>query len=339
MDDASKLAAAQTLGPVVVDLEGLELGERDLARIKHPMAGAVILFSRNFSSIEQLEALCRSVHDARPGIIIAVDHEGGRVQRFRDGFTHVPAMSSLRGAGPEKFRAAGIVLASELAVCGVDLTFAPVLDIDYGRSGVIGDRSFGSTVDEVVENASAFIDGLRQAGFSCCGKHFPGHGWACADSHVALPTDERSEEAVKADCRIYKELAGRLGSIMTAHISYDFLGGQTATYSPELLKEYLRSEIGFSGLIFSDDLSMKGAVSNLSPAERAQKAFESGCDMVLHCNHPEELDEILDAVQKFWKRTPEFTRRIAGLIPDSAASPRSPEYLELGRRAAAALKE
>ena len=339
MNQAQRTAAAETLGPVVVDIEGLELNSRDLARITHPAAGAAILFSRNFRCVEQLEELCAAVHEARPGMIIAVDHEGGRVQRFREGFTHVPAMSSLRGAGAEKFRAAGVVLASELRMRGVDMTFAPVLDVDYGRSGVIGDRSFGSTVEEVVENAAAFIDGLREAGFSCCGKHFPGHGWACADSHVALPTDERSEDAVKADCRIYRELAGRLGSIMTAHIAYDFLGGRTATYSPGLLKDYLRGELGFDGLVFSDDLSMKGAVGALSPAQRALRAMEAGCDMVLHCNHPEELDEILEAVQKFWRRTPEFTRRIAGLIPDSAPAALSTEYLERCRRAAAVLKE
>lgn len=335
MNQAQRQAAAKTLGPVVVDLEGLELNSRDVARITHPAAGAAILFSRNFRCVEQLEELCAAIHEARPGMIIAVDHEGGRVQRFRDGFTHVPAMSSLRSAGAEKFRSAGVVLAAELRMRGVDMTFAPVLDIDYARSGVIGDRSFGSDVDEVVRNAGAFIDGLAAAGFSCCGKHFPGHGWACADSHVALPVDERSEDEVKADCRIYKELANKLGSIMTAHIAYDFLGGETATYSSRLLKDYLREELGFDGIVFSDDLSMKGAVGDLSPAQRARLAFDAGCDMVLHCNKPEELDEILDAVGSFWARSEAFERRIARLIPKDAGAD---ELMRMHEAASAALK-
>ena len=246
-----KLALAHTLGPVVVDIAGTVLTEHEIRRLEHPMTGAVILFTRNFTSVEMLRALCGAIHAMRPGILITVDHEGGRVQRFREGFTEVPSMAACRAAGDQaqaRLAAAGYVLASELRAAGVDMTFAPVLDIDYGRSAVIGNRSLGLDRHEVERNARALMSGLRLAGMANCGKHFPGHGWAEADSHVACPTDNRSAVEIRRDLSIYRGLALELESIMTAHVAYQCFDGEVATYSPRLLKTILREELGFSGL-------------------------------------------------------------------------------------------
>lgn len=326
------LERAAGLGPVTVDLEGLELTERERARLRHPLTGLVILFSRNYASREQLAALCAEIHAERPGIVIAVDHEGGRVQRFREDFTHVPAMARLREAGPAAFWAAGFVLGAELRACGVDMTFAPVLDIDYGRSGVIGDRALGETCDAVIRHGAALTAGLAEAGMSACGKHYPGHGWAEADSHVALPVDERSRDAVEADLAIYEALAPSLGAAMTAHVAYKAFGGEVATYSPELLRTILRDRLGFTGLLFSDDLSMKGAVGNLTVEERARRALDSGCDALLHCNHPDEADELLTVLE--WERGAHFNERLARLMPaDAGLEHEALEGLETYRRA------
>ena len=314
-----KLAAARTLGPVVVDITGPALTQDDIRRLEHPLTGAVILFTRNFTSVEMLKALCGAIHAVRPGILITVDHEGGRVQRFREGFTHIPAMRDIAQMGADAgacFTAAGYVLAAELRAVGVDMSFAPVLDVDHGRSGVIGNRSLGRTPKAVEENARALMAGLRLAGMANCGKHFPGHGWAEADSHVACPRDERDLEDIMEDLAMYRGLAMELESIMTAHVEYKAFGGAVATYCPQLVREVLRGT-GFTGLVFSDDLSMKGAVGDvqpMSPAERAELALASGCDMVLHCNHPEEVDEILGGLS--WNRTHEFDMRLARLLPD-----------------------
>lgn len=313
-----KLERAQALGPVVIDIAGIALADEDRRRLAHPMTGMVILFSRNFVSPAQLSALAAEIHAARPGIVIAVDHEGGRVQRFREGFSAVPAMADIaRSADPGRgMAAAGFILASELRACGVDMTYAPVLDLDYGRSQVIGSRSLGRTAAEAAANACALIAGLARGGMACCGKHFPGHGWAEADSHTALPTDERPLAQVKADMAVYRTLSPLLASVMTAHVSYAAFDGEVATYEPRLLKTLLRGELGFEGLIFSDDLSMKGAAGELAPAERAQKALASGCDMVLCCNHSDDLDEILDGLS--WTRSAEFSARLAALMPEAA---------------------
>ncbi|MDO5531101.1 beta-N-acetylhexosaminidase [Sutterella sp.] len=312
-----KIALADSLGPVVVDIEGTVLTTHEIERLRHPLTGAVILFTRNFANPDELTALTGAIHGVRPGILIAVDHEGGRVQRFREGFTAIPAMSDFRKFGdqaPGLLAAAGYVLASELRACGVDFSFTPVLDLDHGRSAVIGNRSLGATPAEVTRNARGLIAGLRQAGMSNCGKHFPGHGWAQADSHVALPTDERSLEEVLADLAQYRALTTELDSVMTAHVGYTCYGGETATYSRELLGHVLRESVGFSGIVFSDDLSMKGAGSLDSPAQRAIRALASGCDMVLHCNHPDEVDSILGELH--WTRPAAFNERLARLLPD-----------------------
>lgn len=320
----TRLAIARTLGPVVVDVEGVVLTEKDRRRIAHPLAGAVILFSRNFESVESLRRLTEDIHRVRPGIPITVDHEGGRVQRFREGFACMPAMRDLAAQpdAPRLMAAAGYILASELRAVGVDMTYAPVLDIDYGRSTVIGSRSLGTSAQAVTANARALIAGLRLAGSASCGKHFPGHGWPAADSHLALPVDERDEASVRADIAPYRSLSLELDAVMTAHVSYAAFGGATATFEPRLLKGILRETFGFAGLIFSDDLSMKGAGGH-RPADRIMKAFVAGCDAVLYCNHPDELDEALGvlAAESRWQRTDAFDARLSRLLPVGDAAP------------------
>lgn len=312
-------------GPVCVDIAGLELTDHERDRLRHPLTGMVILFTRNYANREQLKALCTNIHATRPEILIAVDHEGGRVQRFRTEFTEVPAMAEIAGREhpEEAFRAAGQVLAEELREVGVDLTFAPVLDINYGRSSVIGNRSFGKNSLEVIKNAGAFIEGLADAGMASCGKHFPGHGWAEADSHIALPTDERSVEALERDMEPYRAIK-KLASVMTAHVSYEAYHGELATFSSTLLKKVLREELGFDGLIFSDDLSMKAAVVD-TIVDRAEHALKAGCDMVLICNHPEEADELLAGLK--WTRPKDFDRRFDRLRPQAAQAPKTLAFL------------
>lgn len=313
----TKLARAAGLGPVVVDVAGTALTAHEVERILHPLTGAVILFTRNYENPAVLTALTGAIHALRPGILVCVDHEGGRVQRFREGFTEIPAMADFRrfeDGAPELLAAAGFILASELRACGVDMSFTPVLDLDYARSAVIGSRSLGATPGEVVRNARGLLAGLAAAGMMNCGKHFPGHGWAQADSHVAMPEDDRGRGAVLDDLSVYRALSGELTSVMTAHVAYREFGGATATYSHELLGPVLRGLLGFTGLVFSDDLSMKGAGTDETPVQRAERALAAGCDMVLHCNHPEEADEILAGLD--WKRPPAFTERLARLMPE-----------------------
>lgn len=234
-------------GPVCVDVEGLSLTEHERGRLRHPMTGMVILFTRNYRDREQLRALCDEIHAVRPGILISVDHEGGRVQRFRSEFTDVPAMSEIAAHedAEARFEAAGLVLAAELRACGVDFTFAPVLDVDYGRSAVIGSRSLGTTPELVTAHAAALIRGLRRGGMASCGKHFPGHGWAEADSHTALPEDERDAESLMRDMLPYGKLP-ELASVMTAHVAYHAFEGEVATFSRRLLQDELREPAGLS---------------------------------------------------------------------------------------------
>lgn len=318
-----KIAVARTMGPVVIDIEGTTLSEADRRRIAHPSAGMVILFSRNYVSRAQLAELTREIHSLRPGIVIAVDHEGGRVQRFREGFTVIPAMRDLAShADAERLlAAAGYVIAAELGACGVDMSFTPVLDIEYGRSSVIATRALGTTPKMVARNARALIGGLCAGGFAACGKHFPGHGWAEADSHLAVPVDERALEAIRTDAEPYRELSSVLDSVMTAHVVYPALGEKPATYLPAVIGGMLRGELGFDGLLFSDDLSMKGAGSAGTPLERALAALAAGCDMVLHCNHPHELDDMLEGLVGRWRPTDAFAERLARLMPGSDARP------------------
>lgn len=306
-------------GPIVCDVAGTRLTESDVRRIAHPMVGMVILFTRNFENTAQLRELTDSIHSVKPDLLVSVDHEGGRVQRFRKGFTEIPAMrlygEAYRTKPQEALRsieAAGFVLASELNACGVDFTFAPVLDLDWARSGIIGERSLGKTPEAVHALATALLRGFSRAGFANCGKHYPGHGYAIADSHVALPEDDREgTEILQKDLLAYRLLGNQLTSLMTAHVLYPALDAVPATFSAKLLTELLRGELGFEGLVFSDDLSMKGAHAAGGILERAQKALLAGCDSLIVCNAPDTVDELLLGLT--WKRTQTFERRAARL--------------------------
>lgn len=306
------------LGPVMIDIAGTELTDLDRERLSHPLVGGIILFSRNYASREQLTRLCSEIHAFRePRLLIAVDHEGGRVQRFREGFTRLPpmrrlgelyaqdAVSALAAA-----RALGYVLAAELRACGVDFSFTPVLDLDYGQSTVIGDRSFGRDPAIVAALANALIEGLHAAGMKSCGKHFPGHGHVAADSHVALPVDPRSWEELQEDMAAFRQ--GRVDAVMPAHVIYPAIDHRPAGFSPVWLK-LLREELGFDGVIFSDDLSMEGASVAGGIMERATAAWSAGCDMLLVCNAPDAAAQLL----RDWNVLPDACRsaRVLRLLP------------------------
>ena len=308
-------------GPIVCDIASTELTDQERERLSHPLVGMVILFTRNYENPQQLKRLTDAIHAIKPGLLVAVDHEGGRVQRFREGFTEIPAMSCygrMWHADPEAAAraatAAGYVLASELRACGVDLTFAPVLDLDWEKSTIIGERSFGLDPRVVTRLARAFSQGLLTAGMANCGKHFPGHGWAEADSHVALPEDERDCERIElADCKPYSWMGVGLASLMTAHVLYPQFDAVPATFSKKIVTGLLREKIGFTGYVFSDDLSMQGAKVAGSVLDRARLALEAGCDGLIVCNDPLAVDELLGGLS--WQSTPEYEERFARLIP------------------------
>ena len=303
---ASTGASASTsmaLGPVIADVEGLTLNEVDRARLMHPQLGGVILFARHFESVPQLCALTAEIRALRgEDFIIAVDHEGGRVQRFRDGFTIIPPMRTLgtlwdkdEDAALKAAKDCGYVLASELRACGVNLSFTPVLDLDYGESGVIGDRAFHRDPRIVAALAAALQRGLAEGGLASCGKHFPGHGYIRADSHHEVPVDERDYAAIEADDMLpYKQLipAG-LSAVMPAHVIYPKVDAQPAGFSRKWIKDILRGSYRFEGVIFSDDLSMEGASVAGGYDARAAAALDAGCDMVLVCNDPANTDVVL----------------------------------------------
>ncbi len=307
---------------MVVDIAGTELTTEEMRLLQHPLVGMVILFARNFESKEQLHNLTHDIHALRsPPLLVSVDHEGGRIQRFREGFTKIPSMSSL-GALYDKdphrafslTAACGLVMASELRACGVDFTFAPCLDLNYGRSTVIGTRAFHRSPLTVGFLASALIGGLAQAGMSNCGKHFPGHGYASADSHTELPVDERTLEEIRANDEVpYRMLGTVLTATMPAHIVYSKVDGTPAGFSKRWLQEELRTRIGFTGMIFSDDLSMKGAAELGDITARSEAALSAGCDMVLVCNDPEGVQLVLG--NQRWIRTKIFDERLARLLP------------------------
>ncbi len=311
-------------GPLMIDIAGTVLSDLDRQRLRHPLVGGVILFSRNYESAEQLAALCADIHALRePRLPIAVDHEGGRVQRFREGFTRLPAMRLLGQwwdetprAAVESARSVGFLLAAELRARGVDFSFTPVLDLDWGRSGVIGDRAFHRDPTAVAELADGLIAGLRDAGMACCGKHFPGHGWAEADSHVAIPVDERSLDEMAADLAPYRALS--LDAVMPAHVIYPQVDSRPAGFSPVWIDK-LRNEFGFDGVIFSDDLSMEGASVAGGIVERAEAAWSAGCDMLLVCNAPAAVGELLER----WMPAPDAVRaaRVARLLPSQPVAP------------------
>ena len=333
-------------GPVTLDVVGQVLNAEDRHRILHPLTGGVILFGRNFANRKQLTKLTADIKKLRPDVLISIDHEGGRVQRCRtDGFTHLPAMrllgelwgsknKSASKSAPKVNHAAepaaiamaaatacGYVLAAELRACGVDFSFTPVLDLDFGRSGVIGDRAFSRDPQITFALAKSLNEGLRLAGMANCGKHFPGHGWAEADSHVAIPIDERSlEQILNDDAKPYEWLDLSLTAVMPAHVIYPKVDQHPAGFSKIWLHSILRQELGFEGVIFSDDLSMEGASVAGSVVKGAEMALEAGCDAVLICNRPDLADQLLGQLKVSKAKQVESATRLNRLMPTATAS-------------------
>lgn len=296
------------LGPLFIDVEGLELTDEDREILQHPLVGGVIYFSRNYESREQITQLTQEIKLLRsPELLIAVDHEGGRVQRFRHDFTMLPPVNSIgrvyddnQANGLEYAYQHGWLMAAELRVTGIDFSFSPVLDLDYGHSTVIGDRALHQSPDAVANLAQYYINGMQAAGMKATGKHFPGHGWAVEDSHTAIPRDERSfSEIIQQDVVPYRRLLEYgLASVMPAHVIYTEVDPMPACFSHKWLQEILRQQIGFHGLVISDDLTMQGAsIVEASVAGRAALALEAGCDMALICNNRQATIETLEQLQ------------------------------------------
>ena len=355
--------------PLIIDIAGTSLTDTDRRRLAHPLTGGVILFARNWQDRAQLLELTAAMKAVRPDLLICVDHEGGRVQRFRsDGFTHLAPMRALgemwrqdgkkakkgkkgqkaQSAPTRKVRlgegalratnaatAAGYVLASELRACGVDFSFTPVLDLDWGGSGVIGDRAFDRDPRIATLLAKSLMHGLLQAGMANCGKHFPGHGYVKADSHTEVPIDKRSlKKILAADAAPYQWLRSTITSVMPAHVIYPKVDTRPAGFSTRWLQDILRSQLGFDGAIFSDDLSMEGARridgQVVSYTEAAVAALQAGCDLVLLCNQSlgdgTAVDELLDGLsaqqaQGRWQPSPESESRRLALLPQTPPLP------------------
>ena len=308
------------LGTVVLDPAGPALTDDDRRRLLHPAAGGAILFAHNYESPEQLLALTEEIASLRePELPICVDHEGGRVQRFALGFTAIPPMRRLgvlwdrdRESAQRAARAVGTVICAELGAHGVDFSFTPVLDLDYGASAVIGHRAFHYDPNAVGTLAAALIEGLAGGGMAAVGKHFPGHGFAAADSHVAVPTDPRpAKDLFRKDLVPYKAaIQAGLAAVMPAHIIFPQADAEPAGYSKYWLQEVLRGQLGFDGLIYSDDLSMEGASTAGGVVERAQAALVAGCDQVLLCQKPKEQDLLLESLAAVQLAVPDRVERM-----------------------------
>ena len=298
-----------SLGPVMLDIEGLALSPADRELLREPAVGGVILFTRNFESLAQITDLVSEIRALRsPPLLIAVDHEGGRVQRFRDGFTPIPPMRQIGRefdrdpeAGLDIARQAGWLIASELRATGIDLCFAPCVDLDWGISDIIGNRSFHRRPDAVSDLASAFARGLRSAGMAAVAKHFPGHGAVVADSHLKLPVDRREYGLILDDMRPYERMmnTGVVAGVMLAHIIYREIDNMPAGFSEYWIQRELRSRLGFGGAIFCDDLSMKATDGFGRMAERAKLALSAGCDMILVCNDRDAAHTAVDALHGY----------------------------------------
>ena len=348
---AAGMKTVQQHAPLMIDIAGTRLQAIDKQRLRHPLVGGMILFGRNWENRAQLTQLCASIKRLRPDLLIAVDHEGGRVQRFRnDGFVHLPPMRVLgdmfvatpragRKAGPlaatRAALACGYVMGMQLRACGVDMSFAPVLDLDYGASGVIGNRAFSDDARIVSLLAQSLIQGMAQAGLAHCAKHFPGHGFARADSHLAVPVDKRSLRSILAkDAAPYASLDLVLQAVMPAHVVYPKVDSLPAGFSSIWLQKVLRQRLGFSGAIFSDDLSMAGARQvqghEISASQAVLAALQAGCDMALLCNQSligkpgdSPLDTVLAELKQaceagLYQSEPESHARRVSLLPKTA---------------------
>ena len=327
--------------PLIIDVAGTSLTKDDRRRLKNPLTGGIILFARNWENRAQLTSLCRAIKSIRKDLLICVDHEGGRVQRFKtDGFTHLPPMRALgelwvkdQLAATNAATACGYVLAVELRSCGVDFSFTPVLDLNFGESSIIGDRAFGRDPRVVTLLAKSLLHGLLQAGMMNCGKHFPGHGFVKADSHHEIPIDKRSLKAILADdAAPYEWLNTTLTSVMPAHVIYPKVDSRPAGFSEQWLTYILRGQLGFGGAIFSDDLSMAGARiidgNQVSYTQAAVCALNAGCDMVLLCNQSVDggkaVDELLDGMAEAllkgrWEALESSELRRLDLLPTTRA--------------------
>jgi len=286
------------IGPIMLDVAGLTLTQDEQEKINHPNTGAVILFSRNYQDPEQITELIKQIRAARNGnILIAVDQEGGRVQRFQHGFTRLPPAASY-AQSPELAESAGWLMAAELLAVGVDFSFAPVLDIDCGVSEIIGNRSFSTDPALATRLSSSFRKGMNEAGMAATGKHFPGHGAVALDSHLTLPIDERDLDSIRIkDLVPFKQLIDEgLEGIMPAHVVYPKVDPNPAGFSRFWIQQVLRKELYFNGTVFSDDLSMEGAASAGDFPERARLAQLAGCDMILVCNNPAAAEQVLEAL-------------------------------------------
>lgn len=302
-------------GSLMVDIAGTWLTAEDRHLLRQPEVGGLILFARNIEDPRQVRELALAVRAIRPELILAVDQEGGRVQRLRRGFVRLPAMRALADADNARYLAeqCGWVMATEVLAAGLDLSFAPVLDLDHQRSAVVGSRAFEGDAQRATQLAGAFIDGMNAAGMAACGKHFPGHGWAEADSHVAIPTDERSlSELRRADLVPFIQLAGKLAAVMPAHVIYPQVDERPAGFSRQWLQGILRGELGFEGVIFSDDLSMAGAHVVGDAAARIEAALTAGCDMGLVCNDRAAAELALSAAQRLKVQPPASIARMRG---------------------------
>lgn len=288
-------------GSLMLDIAGTWLTAEDRQLLRQPEVGGLILFARNIENPRQVRELCRAIRAIRPDLLLAVDQEGGRVQRLRRDFVRLPAMREFahRTDALQLAETCGWVMATEVQAVGLDFSFAPVLDLDHQRSAVVGTRAFEGDPLRAAELAGAFMKGMRAAGMAATGKHFPGHGWAEADSHVAIPVDERSLDQLRAaDLIPFKQLSSKLDAVMPAHVIYPHVDEQPAGFSRRWLQDILRGELGFRGVIFSDDLSMAGAHVAGNAAERIQAALSAGCDMGLVCNDRAAAELALDRLQR-----------------------------------------
>ncbi|MGO9514051.1 MAG: beta-N-acetylhexosaminidase [Steroidobacteraceae bacterium] len=291
-----------SLGPLMVDVAGMELSPDDAEVLRHPLVGSVLLFSRNYRNPQQVAALTAAIKALRtPQLLIAVDHEGGRVQRFREAFTPLPASHLLGRRFDEAEREAlslahsiGWLMASELRTVGIDFSFAPCIDLDYGVSEVIGDRAFHRDPDAVAALGAAYLAGMREAGMAAVAKHFPGHGAVVADSHIALPVDRRDFVDMEPDLRPYRVLIeNQLPGVMAAHVVYPAVDALPASLSRRWITDILRGVLGFHGCVFADDLSMAGAAAFGDVVQRARLAFAAGCDVLPICNDREAVRMVL----------------------------------------------